>query len=965
VNAETTRGRRGLVVPSLIVLAALSIAWVVFTELWTEKLWFDSVGYAQVFSTQLVAKVVLFGAFFLVMALIVGVNIWLAFRLRPRLRNGGQSLLLERYRQQLDRNPWMAILVPALTLGLMAGLSASGGFAKYLAWWNRTPFGTVDPYFGLDVGFYVFEYPVWNEVLAFLMSATAFAIVAAAASHFTLGGLTIGRSGSGGDGRTPARLHLSILAGVLLALYGLSQLLGRYGVLLEQGTLLTGMQYTDDHARVGAKLVIAVIALVCSGLFFANGFLKRSTIAMSGVVLLVVSGIILGMIYPAVVRSFQVLPNEPDKERPYIQANIDATRAAFGLANTEVTEYDAVVQVSPGQLKNDAEALPGIRLIDPAVVASSYDQLQQVKNYYSFPALLDVDRYVLKGVDTDVVVAAREIDQSKLPDKSWNNLHTVFTHGYGLVAAYGNKRSSSGDPVWIDGNLPPSGELGDYEGRIYYGENTNSYVVVGREPGQVPIELDTPGGGTNGDPTYNTYAGGGGVAVGDLFSRLLYATHFMDLNLVLSDRVNSASQVLYERTPKERVTQVAPWLTLDSNVYPAVVNNRLVWIVDGYTTSENYPNSQTQSLQNAAADSQSSLADPQPDINLNYMRNSVKAVVDATSGAVDLYAWDTTDPILATYAKAFPGTLKPKSAISPDLMAHLRYPSDLFKVQRQVLSRYHMTDPSAWYQQSDLWQVPADPTSPSSSGTTSSGPAEPPYYLSIKWPGDKSPVFSETAVFVPKGRDNLSSYFSVVAEATSPDYGRLRVLRMSGTHQVPGPRQTFNTMTQDQKFADLLRNYTSQGSAESRYGNLLTLPMGSGLLYVLPIYTMQKAGDGSYPTLRFVAVQFGQYVGIGETLQAALDQVFSGDAGVSTGEIGGSTPTTSPTTPPTTSPTTPPTTSPTTGTDPAGATADLTKAQAAFDAADAALRKGDLAEYQKQIAVAKQDIASALKKLGR
>jgi uncharacterized membrane protein (UPF0182 family) len=960
-------------VPTLLVLAGAVLVWVIFSELWTKKLWFDSVSFPQVFSTQLTVQVLLFVVFFALMALSVGGNMWIAFRLRPPQSRGGRSALLDRYRELLEANKWLAILLPAGFFGLMAGAGAAAQSLTYLAWWNRTPFGVADPYFGQDAGFYVFSYPVLTDLLSFGMGALFFGMAAAGAVHFAVGGLRLGRGGLGADTR-PARIHLSVLLGLLLVLYGLNQLLGRYALLIEQDTLFTGMQYTDDRARVTAKLVIAVISFICAGLFFANGFLRRATVPFAGLVLMLLSGLIVGMIYPAVVRSFQVLPNEPDKEAPYIQNHIDATRTAFGVEETKVSDYDAVSQVRPGQLKEDAEALPGIRLIDPALVSTTFDQLQQVKIYYSFPDALDVDRYTIDGAETDVVVAARELDQSKLPDQSWNNLHTVYTHGYGLVASYGNRRSSSGDPVWIEKDLPSTGELGDYQGRVYFGEQSNTYAVVGRDAGQPPLELDTPGGSKSGGETYNTYDGTGGVPIGNAFNRLLYATHFMDFNLLLSDRVNSASKILYDRTPKERVAEVAPWLTLDSNIYPAVVDSRLVWIVDGYTTSSTYPNSELESLRAGTDDAKSQLTGSQADTQVNYMRNSVKAVVDATNGTVDLYAWDPSDPILQTWQKAFPGTLKPKDQISPDLMAHLRYPEDLFKMQRQVLARYHMTDAKAWYNQSDLWQVPADPSknSTSTSGQTAApttntqtGPAEPPYYLSIKWPGDKNAVFSQTAVFVPGGRSNLASYLSVVSEATSPDYGKLRVLRMSGTRQVDGPGQTFNAITTDQTVANQLRSYLNQGSAEAKYGNLLTLPMGSGLLYVMPIYTVRQGGGaGSYPALKLVAVRFGEHVGIGETLQAALDSVFSGDAGADTGE--GDTGTGQPTTP--TQPTDP--TKPTTPTEPSQADAatakvQLKKAEVAFTAADAALKAGDLAEYQKQLAVAKAAVEAALSALGR
>ena len=951
MNVSTRVSRRGPLVPTILVLAGLIAAFVIFSELWTTKLWFDAVSFPQVFGTQLLAQVLLFLAFFLAMALIVGGNMWIAYRLRPASRRTGQSAILDRYRDLLEANIWLAVLVPSAFLGLIAGASAVGQSLQYLAWWNRVPFGTADAYFGLDASFYVFEFPVWQDILSFVMGATFFGLLAAAVVHFAVGGIASGRGrGAHNNG---ARIHLSVLAGLLLVGYGLQNLLDRYGFLLQQGTLFTGMQYTDDHSRLTAKLVMAVISFLCAAVFFANGFLRRWTIAATALVLMVVSGMILGLIYPLVVQSFQVKPNEPVLESTYIARHIAATRAAYDIEQTQVQPYAAVTQVRPGQLKQDAETLPGIRLIDPAVVAPTFENQQQLRGWYTFPETLDVDRYVIDGKETDAVVAAREINYAKLPDQNWNNVHTVYTHGYGLVAAYGNQRSGSGDPVWIEKNLPPEGVLPEYEGRIYFGENTSTFAIVGREPGEAPIEFDTPDGGQ----VNNTYAGTGGVPMGDLFTRLLYAAHFMDLNILLSDRVNSASRILYDRTPRERVAQVAPWLTLDSNIYPAVVDHRLVWIVDGYTTTRNYPNSQVVALRSATTDAQTT-PPADADQSLNYIRNSVKAVVDASNGTVDLYAWEPEDPILQAYSRTFPGVLKDKSEITPDLMAHLRYPEDLFKVQRQVLGRYHMTDPNSWYQQSDLWQVPADPVAsmPGQSETSRTAAAEPPYYLSIKWPGDSAAVFSQTAVFVPYNRQNLASYLSVVAEATSPDYGKLRVLRMSDTQQIAGPSQTANAMTTDQKFADLLRPYLNQGSATAKYGNLLTLPMGSGLLYVMPIYTMREAGSGSYPALQFVAVRFGDHVGIAATLQEALDQVFAGDAGANTGENPGST-----TPDPPDQPTQPGNSGPA---DQQAAVAAMQKAQTAFTAADAALRTGNLAEYQKQVDIAKAAITDALSKMG-
>ncbi len=966
----TATARRGPLIPTIVIVGVVVVAFLVFSELWTEKLWFDSVNYATVFNTELGTRVLLFVVFFLVMAGAVWLNMWLAFRMRPLARRTGASQVLDRYSDLLGSNLMLALLIPSAFFGIIGGMTAQAATLEVLAWVNRTPFGQTDPYFGLDLGFYVFELPVWRDLLGFLMSALFFGLIGAAAVHFTVGGLVLNRAAATSNRPSPARRHLSILAGLLLAVYGLQSLVDRYGFLIDPGNVFTGLHYTDDHARLGAKLVMAVIAFICAALFLLNAFVNRWVLPVTGLVLMLVSGLILQLLYPAVVQSFQVAPNEPDKEGPYMQKHIDATRQAFGINDVEIEGYEAVSEVRPGQLKEDAAALPGIRLMDPARVGTAFDQLQQVRGYYSFSPELDVDRYLLDGEERDVVVAAREMNLDGIPDKAWNNVHTVYTHGYGLVAAYGNRRQAAGEPEWIERDLPPRGDLGDYEGRIYFGERSDEFAIVGREPGQVPIELDTPGGGSGGGLQYNVYAGTGGVPIGNIFTRLLYAAHFMDVNFLLSDRINASSKLLYMRTPKERVQEVAPWLKLDTNIYPAVVDGRLVWIVDGYTTSRSYPNSNLIGLRGATADAQSRVNGVQVDQMVNYIRNSVKAVVDASNGTVALYAWDDADPILKTYEKAFPGTVKPKSDISPDLLAHLRYPEDLFKVQREVLGRYHMTDPASWYQQSDLWNVPSDPV-------TATGEAkEPPYYLSIKWPKEDTPVFSQTSVFVPRGRSNLASYLAVVADATKPDYGKLRVLRMSDTHQVDGPGQTFNAMTTNPRVAEVLRPYLNQGSAAANYGNLLTLPMGSGLLYVLPVYTQRQGSTGSYPALTFVIVRFGQSVGIGATLQNALDEAFKGDAGADTGE--GPTvpvtppPSTEPTTPPSsappsTPPTTPPaTTSPTLPADPQQAASQLLqRAETAFTAADAALKNGDLAEYQRQVDIARQSIADALTRLGR
>ena len=956
MQAPATHRRSPLVVTAVILAVAIAV-FMLAASLWTEKLWFDSIGFTGVFLTQLLVRVVLF----LVGAIVVGGLLWgsmaLAFRSRPPHRRRGASAVLDRYRDLLEQNALVAMLVPAAIFGIMAGLSTATQSLPVLAWLNRQTSGVIDTTFGLDTTFFMLEYPVWRLAMSLLMSALVFAFIAAAAVHFAVGNLAPGQE----DGRRatrPAVVHLSILGAVALVVYGLQNLLDRYALVLEQGTLYTGLHFTDANARMDAKLVVAVIAFIVAALFVVNIFWRRSIVPGTGVVLMLVASLILSMIYPWIVQTFQVRPNEPDRENDYIAAHLVATKDAYGIAETEITEYEAVTQVAPGQLKEDAAALPGIRLMDPQVIGPTFDQLQQVRGYYAFPEILDIDRYTLDGQETDVVVAAREMNQVNIPDPNWNNIHTVYTHGHGFVSAYGNRRQGNGEPVWITRDIPPVGKIEETQSRVYYGEQSQDFAIVGRLEGQAPIELDSPGGAEGGGEQYNVYDGAGGVPMGDPIGRLLYAMRFGDINILLSDRVNANSKILYDRTPKERVEKVAPWLTVDSNTYPAIVEGRLVWIVDGYTTSATYPNSQRVLLRDATSTTQSSALGAQLDQPINYMRNSVKAVVDAYDGSVRLYAWDEADPLLRTWEAAFPGTVTPRTEIGPELMDHLRYPEDLFKVQREILGRYHVDNPRVWYNGTDLWQVPIDPVQ------SNERQKEPTYYLSIKWPGDEHPIFSQTAVFVPQNRQNLASYLAVNADASSPDYGKLRILRMSDRRQIDGPGQTQNAITQNPQVAERLLPYTqSRGSASIKYGNLLTPPMGNGLLYVEPIYTERTGNAGAYPALTFVVVRFGEHVGIGNTLQEALDRVFVGDAGANTGELPVQEP--APGQAPAPGQTPAPAQAPTGVVDEAAAIAALTRADEAFGAAEEALKAGDLGTYQSRLDEARAATEEAMRALGR
>lgn len=966
------------------IVAVIAIALVVAARVTTDLWWFQSVGFQTVFTTRLATQVVLFLVFGLAMFAISYASMRIAYRLRPKVRRANlDSEFLLQARDALDARSKMLIALPSALFGLLASMSATGITDTFLASWRATEFGTRDQYYGLDASFYVFHLPWINYIVGFVLIALIIGCLGAAAVHFMTGSLTVkALMGKGNTQRSlAAHRQLSVQLGLVMLVLAVSTFLGRYSFLTTRNSLFTGVSFTDATARMPIQTILSGIVLVVALVCFLNAWKLRWAIPGVAITLFLVSSLLMSGPYPWLIQEFQVRPNEPDKERPYIGKHLEATRRAFGIDDVEITDYEATTEVAAGQLRADAEALPAIRLIDPAIVGRTYEQLQQVRGYYRFSETLDVDRYVIDGKPTDAVVAVRELDfASTNAEVTWNNRRTVYTHGHGLVAAYGNQRHGNGEPVFFSGGIPTVGRLADHEPRIYYGERSGDWVVVGAPKGTPAVELDTPTGGEGRTESRYTYEGKGGVRIGNYLTRTMFAVRHGDINLLLSERVNSESKLLMNRVPLQRVKEVAPWLTLDSDPYPSVVDGRIVWIIDAYTTSDGFPNSQRVDYTQSISDSRTRANTlTQPGSQVNYIRNSVKAVVDAYDGTVKLYEWDQQDPILKTWSKVFPGTITPKTEIPETLLEHLRYPADLFKVQREILGRYHTTSSDTWYQESDVWQVPNDPVKGGENARK-----EPPYFLTIRWPGDARPHYANTSIFVPKGRENLSVYMSANADATSEDYGRLRVLKLSDEQQIPGPGQTYNAIRTDEKVADRLLPFNREGSdTKAIFGNLLTLPLGGGLLYVQPIYTMTSSTTGGYPALRFVVVRFGENVGIGDTLQAALDQVFKGDAGAETGERvpskdsevpDGKAPESKPSAPPEASPSASPSASASAGVPAPSATsepgdtrskarASLDAAQTLFEEAEAALRSGDLAGYQAKTKAAKAKVDEALAEL--
>jgi hypothetical protein len=919
-------------------LAVLAVIYGVAVALWTERLWFSSVAFESVFTKKLLTEAALFVVFALLMAAAISVNAITAYRLRPRYRPvSAEQQSLDRYRDAIDPIRRWVVIGASILLGLLAGGSAAGQWETFLLWWYGRNFGATDAEFGQDIGWFAFDYPWWRYVLSFGFAAIILGLIAAAVTHYVYGGI---RLQTPGERIAPAtQAHLSVLIGLFVLLKAAAYWMDRYGLVLEDGQLLTGGSYTDINAVLPAKTILIFVALICALLFFVNVWRRSWTLPGLGLGLLVLCAVLLGGVWPLLVQQFQVKPSEADREATYIDRNIKATRSAYGVDGVQVNQYEATTEVTEGQLAEDSATVPGIRLLDPNVVPPAFQQLQQVRGFYTFPNPLDVDRYAIDGENRDVVVAVREIDVAGIPDaqQNWINEHTVYTHGFGFVAAFGNTRNSDGSPVWAEEDIPPVGDLGPYEPRIYFGEVSPEYSIVGAPENASPVEFDIPEDpDAGGEQRTSTYEGDGGVRIGSFINKLLYATKFQEGNILLTDRVNSESRILYDRSPRTRVEKVAPWLTVDSNPYPAIVDEKLVWILDGYTTIDSYPYSQRVSLGEATRDSRTALqaVAAQPQDHLNYVRNSVKAVVDAYDGSVTLYAWDESDPVLAAWRNAFPDTVRDRSEISDELMSHLRYPEDLFKLQRGLLAEYHVTKPTTFYGGQQAWIVPNDPT-------VNQAVFQPPYYQTIKLPDADNANFSLTTTYVPRNRQNLAAFMAVNADARSDEYGQLTILQLRSDTQIDGPAQVANNFEAEPDVARDLSLFR-QGDAEVVTGNLLTLPVGGGLLYVQPVYVQRASGDAAFPLLQKVLVSFGSQIGYADTLQEALDQIFLGESGAETGEDPGTV--TPPTSPPTDAPTSPPT-APPAGEGGSDLQAAITEAQQAYTDAQTAQRNGDWAAY--------------------
>ncbi|HEY3747737.1 MAG TPA: UPF0182 family protein [Pseudonocardiaceae bacterium] len=946
---KLSRRSRILLIAGLIVLILL-ITGGRLIDTYVNWLWFGEVGYRSVFSTITITRLVLFLAVGVFVGGALSLNMIIAYRSRPVfVPVTGVDDPLSRYRTAIVRRLRLVGIGIPVVIGLIAGLSAQGDWQLVQLFMHGTKFGITDPQFGNDIGFYAFTLPFILWLKNWLFIAVTIAFFGALIAQYIFGGIRL--AGRGGQLSAPARVQLALLIGLFVLLKAFAYFTDRYELLsANDNAKFTGATYTDLNALLPAKLILLCIAVFCALAFFSGAFLRNLQLPAIALVLLVLSSVLIGAAWPAIMQQFSVNANALQKEQVPIQRNLTATRQAYGLTPNKIDNisYDpAKSNPTLAQVNADTSTIPNVRVLDPNVLSPTFTQLEQGRNVFGFPPNLNIDRYTINGKTQDYVVAAREINPASLQpnQQDWINEHLVYTHGDGFVYAPANQvangaqnaTGSGGYPVFGVSDLSSDGPIKVSQPRIYYGMLDSDYAVVGGSG--APREYDT-------DTTRYTYSGPGGVSLSSWFNRMAFALHYGERNFLFSDAVGANSKIIFNRNPRDRVAQVAPWLTVDGDPYPAVVTdsdgaNRIAWIVDGYTTLDNYPYSQKMQLGDATNDSLTGVA-KQPETQISYIRNSVKAVVDAYSGKVTLYSVDDSDPVLKAWEQVFPGVVQPSSAIPAQLEAHFRYPEDLFKVQRQLLTTYHVNNPQDFYSSKGFWSVPNDPTTNADGTTTTTAGTnaggvqdnelshQPPYYVIAQAPDQSKPTFQLTSPLTAFSRPNMAAWVSVSSDPAT--YGQFTVLNLPINTQTQGPVQMQNQFESTQQFTES-RTLFNNAAVKPLFGNLLNLPLLGGLLYVEPIY-IEPSGSGGYPQLASVLTGFNGRVGFGTSLSASLTNLFTGSGGTTQTPPGsGSTSTT--TTPPTT------TSPPSNSAPPAGLNKSVSDLDKALQQLNAAQKSGD------------------------
>jgi uncharacterized membrane protein (UPF0182 family) len=926
------RGLPGLLLLGFVLLLVVPSA----VTFYTDWLWFDQLGYGSLFLRKINTQAIVFGAAFAVSFVFLFMNLRQARGAlnRPRIVLGmgadGQPITVEG-----TQIAGLALPV-AVVVALFTAATSAGLWLEWLSFLNRVPFGDSDALFQRDVSYYVFELPVYQAVRQQALVVTVLALIGSGLYYVLAGSFVIEtRQGPSPMPRVRlvplARRHLALLGAVIFALMAWGAWLDIPQTLLSDATATVGFgaSYVDVHARVPFLWATLGVLIVGAGLALWAGFGRSGwpVIAAMAMYAVVSTG---GGVYGAVLQRFVVSPSEQEMEQPFILHNVAATRRAYALDRVEERELSGDAALTPEAIIRNTSTIENVRLWDHAPLLQTFAQIQEIRTYYDFWQV-DNDRYMIDGKYRQVMLSVRELNSDSIQNRSWVNERLTFTHGYGLTLGPVNEVTTEGLPVLFIRDLPPVSDvnLDVSEPSIYYGELSTGYALVRT----LQPEFHYPRGDDN-ETTY--YEGTGGVPIGSFWRRLMFAIRLGSTDILFTPQITDESRIMFHRQIAERVQLLAPFLTFDSDPYPVMSEGRIRWIQDAYTTTENYP-----------------YATPVlwPSGRLNYVRNSVKVVIDAFHGSVDFYLAEPDDPLVQTLAKIYPGVMKPLSDMPEDLRRHVRYPEDIFRTQAQVFTTYHMTNPLVFYNKEDQWQVPTLDTD----GRTSQQMQ--PYYTIMRLPGETDNEFIQMLPFTPRLKDNLAAW--MVARSDGEHYGKLVVFQFPKQKIIYGPRQIVGRINQDQTISPQITLWNQQGS-QVIWGTLLVIPIEESLLYVRPLYL--RSPEGRIPELKRVIVAYQNRIVMDETLPRALAQIFGPEVGRALAPDGAGAAGAAGTT--TVSTAAGSAAGAIAGVAPAGpaGSAELTLAALAteasqhFDLADAALRNGDLARYAEEIARARDVI---------
>ena len=871
----------------LLVVAVVAFLFLVaslrgIAGVYTDYLWFDALNLEQVWEGVVLAKIVLAAIFISLFFVLMFVNLWVADRLAPRFRpTGPEEELLERYHDVVAPRANLVRGAISLLFALIAGAGTASQWNSWILFRNRVDFGIDDPQFGMDVGFYVFTLPFVSFLTSWLFAALVIILIVTAAAHYVNGGIRVQISG---ERVTPqVKAHLSVLLFLLALVRAVGYWLDRFELTFSSRGAVDGAGYTDVNAQLPAIQLLLLISLFAAVLFLINIRMRGWVLPVVAVGLWAFVSIVMAGIYPAFIQRFQVDPAESTREAPYIERNMVATRMAMGLDDVETRPFDYEPTLDAQAIQDNEDIIRNIRLLDPQIVDDTYQRLQADFGYYRFNDL-DVDRYMIDGELTQVIIGARELNPGGIPISSWEGQTLAYTHGYGPVLAPSNAIDASGRPNFVVGNIPVSGteRIGRSVDRpqIYFGEDLSGYAIVDTTRDEIDYEVENPD-GTEEETATTTYGGRGGVQMGSWLRRAAFALRFSDYNPLISDFVQSDSQILYVRDVRDRVDTVAPFVSFDADPYPVIINGGISYVLDGYTTTDRYPYAQSANREQVRNGSGL-------DHDFNYVRNSVKAVVDAYDGTVTLYIVDDEDPIVRAYAQAFPKLFAPIEEMPEGLIDNLRYPEDLFTIQTNMWGRYHLTEVQDFYSQSGAWDVAQDPGDEvTSAGTTEvtsaetgeiTGTREPriePYYLLMRLPEEEEESFVMLRSFVPISesdqRKELRAF--MVAKSDPGEYGRLVTYEMPSS-DVDGPSIVNANILADETIAPQISLLNREGS-QVLLGDLILVPIEQSILYVRPLYT-QGSGQTQVPELRYVIVASGDDIIMRGSLQEALEELFPG-----------------------------------------------------------------------------------------